>query len=194
LDAIQTAVHKDVLQQRARDVFIGSQPMLSENFLKQSWEILGNFVHWNKSNPLLQRAVKTYPDLLPRCYFILTASFDAFGYMPTKLALAKDFIGMLNDDLVETELRVCEYAKTKKGIFSGLSHVMPMIREMYGTEHFCLDVLPPTPHHAYVIFVLNHKEKIRTGVSLEELFGILAVHDSQLRKIFSLIASSGYAK
>lgn len=190
MDSTQVAVYKNGLRIQAADIFVSIEPMLNEDFLKVSWQTLADFVRWNKENPLVRHAVKMYPDLIPRAYFLLTLKYNAFGYVPTKYALTKDFIGMLGDDLIETELELMEYAKTKKEIFPGLSRIMPVIREVYDAEHFRLDVLPPTPHQAYAVFVLNHSEKILKGVSPEELFGILAVIDSRLQKLFSVIANT----
>lgn len=163
-------------------------PLVPEEFLHRTWDVLSRFVHWGKQNRLIQDAVKRYPDLIPRAYHIITVLYNAYGYVPHTKALLKDFIEILDDDLDEHELRVYEYAKyPKNGFLPGLSRVMPVIREVYGAKHFSLEVLPPSPYHAYVLFTLNHQGDIKREVSPAELFGILSIHDSQMKEIFRLI-------
>lgn len=164
-------------------------PLMPEAFLHRAWDVLSRFVHWNKQNPLIRDAVKRYPDLIPRGYHILTVLYNAYGYVPPTKALLKDFVNeILDDDLDEYELRVYEYAKyPRNGFLSGLSEVMPMIREVYGAKHFNLEVLPPAPYHAYVFFTLHHQEKIGQRITPEECFGILSIHDSQMKEIFKLV-------
>jgi hypothetical protein len=163
-------------------------PILPEEFLHCTWEVLSNFVHFNKRDPLIQKAVRAYPDLIPRAYFIVTTLFGAFSLAPSERDILKEFVEMLDDDLDEKELRTWEYTKDKKnGFFPRLFPVMPLLREIYGAKHYSQDVLPHTVYQAYAMFVLNHGDKIERGVSQEELFGILAVCDSQFKQIFRLV-------
>jgi hypothetical protein len=192
MDATQIDAHKALLLEQVFHMDPYGAPFSRKNFLRHSWDVLGRFVHLNKRNGLIHEVVrvKECRDLIPRAYFILTAFFGACTYAPTPRAFLREFVGMLDADLVEKELQVCEYARNKNGFFPGLLWAMQNIRNVHGGVHFSLEILPPTPHHSFAFFVLNHSEKINQQFSLEELFGILAVHDSQFKQIVALINSS----
>ncbi len=186
MDESEIMKQKDLLR---RDIFVYDRgmPLLRDEFLHRSWEVLNSFTRYHKRNPLIAHAVKMYPDLVPRAYLILTSLFGTFTYLPSERDILRGFIDMLDGDLDEKELSVGEYVKDKEnGFFPGLFPLMQKIREVYGAEHFNRDVLPPTPYHAYALIVLNHPEKITGEVSQEELFGLLAFHDSQLYKMLAL--------
>lgn len=158
------------------------------DFLKTVWEALGSFVHYNKTNALIRHAVKAYPrSLIPHAYAILTIQFGAYTYEPKRAAILKDFVQMLDQDLVEKELSVCAYAASRNGsFFPGLHNFMEDIRGIYGGEHFPTEVLPPNPYHAYALFVLNHPKLLETKLSPEALFGHLAVMHSKMTKALGL--------
>ena len=190
LDATQVAAEKAVLQEQIEQIYVCDRGirLAPDKFLHRTWNMLGMLVGLNKQNPLIQDAIKNYPDLTRRAFFIITALFGAYSLPPTELDLLREFVHMLDDDLDEKELRVWAYAKNKNhGFFPGLFGVMEQIRRVYDdTERFRPDMLPSRPYQAYAIFVLNNPEKISEEISLEELFNILVGHDSQFNEIVTL--------
>lgn len=158
-----------------------------KDFLQDSWRRIANLVHYNRDNELVRDAVHRYPDLIPRGFVILTILYGAYTSPPGTASILKDFVAMLGKDLTEEELSVCAYAKKVEegSFFPELFTVMEKVRKVYGEEHFSLTVLPPTPYHAYSMYVLNHSELLEKDVGHEELFGHLSVSDSQFRKIYA---------
>ncbi len=167
---------------------MGSAPLTKKDFPQESWRIISSLVHHNKHNPLVQHAVKQNPDLIPRGYAILSVLYGAYTGEPNKIGMLKDFVNMLGKDLVEEELAVLAYAKTKSvgSFFPELFKTLEMIHEVYSAEHFPLMVLPPTPYQAYTLFVIHHQDLIGKDMRPEELFGHLSVSDSKFQKFLTL--------
>ncbi|OGZ05471.1 MAG: hypothetical protein A2942_01115 [Candidatus Lloydbacteria bacterium RIFCSPLOWO2_01_FULL_50_20] len=120
---------------------------------------------------------------------ILAILYGAYTPKPTRHALFKDLLAMLNENLEEKELRVCAYAGSKRRVagsfFPELSEAMEQIREIYGTERFSLKMLPPTPYHAFVDYVFTYPELLGKEVGLNELFNRLSVHGQKTEKHFT---------
>jgi hypothetical protein len=165
------------------------EPLTRQEFLHASWNAFADLVHWNKQNPLIKESVKQYPDLVPRCFAILSVLYGTYTYEPRKSALLRDFIALLGSDLTEEQLEVIEYTQqgTPGSFFPELGKLLAQIHEVYSAEHFNLSVLPPTPYQAYAFFVLNHPDLIGKVMSPEELFGYLSAGDSQMQKLFTLM-------
>jgi len=167
----------------------GVNDVLSKSdFLRDSFEALASLVHHNKHNSLIQDAVRQYPDLIPRGFTILSVLHGVYTTEPTKKAVMRDFVNLLDEDLIEKELMVCTYARSNKtgAFFPQLVHVLDTIRDIYDAEYFSLQVLPPTSHQAYVLYVLNCADLLCKKVSKEEIFGNLAVCHARLNKVIDL--------
>lgn len=162
------------------------------DFLQTSWDALSGLVRWNKQNPLIKEAVKAYPDLIPRAFTILSVLYGAYTAPPEKIALLKDFIALLDKDLIEEEMVICAYAKTNGAgaFFPELGKTLEMIHAVYGAEHFDLTVLPPTPYQAYALYVLNCTDFSERTMGTEELFGHLSVINSKMKKGLALAQTS----
>ena len=153
---------------------------------------MASLVRYNKENPLVLAAVRRYPDLIPRAFVILSVLYGLYSSPPSKLGVVKDFAGMLDKDLDENEARVRAYAKIRRGgtFFSKLSKVWEMIRAIYSSEHYIPGALPPTPYHAYALYVLNNSELLEQNISTEELFSRMVVHHSGMKKIAEIARTS----
>jgi hypothetical protein len=164
------------------------EALTRQAFLRESWDGIASLVHWNKQHPLVQESVRQHPDLIPRGFAILTMLYGVYTYEPTKRAVLNDFVTLLGNEPIEEELKVMEYAKTQRmgSFFNELSKIMLFIGKIYRAPHFELALLPPTPHQAYALFVLNHGDLLHKNISAEELFGHLSVNYSMMKKIFTL--------
>ena len=157
------------------------------------WRALSSFTLNNKANSLVQDAVYKldHGDLIPRTFLILSILYGSYGYEPDEVSILKDLVRMLGDDLDEEELRVLEYAGTKTHtFFPELRFVWKTIREVYGTKEFDLALLPPTPYHAYSLFVLNRPEIAFSPAPLDAVFGVLTGLNHHMQKVVTL-ASPG---
>jgi len=182
-------LQKNELKDWVRTVF-GHEPnkvLSKEDFLRDSFRAIATLVHHNRHNPLIQEAVRQYPDLIPRGFTILSVLFGSFTTEPTKHAIARDFVNLLGDDLIDKELAVCTYAKEAKAsaYFPQLVQALNTIRDIYDAEYFSLLVLPPTSHQAYVLYVLNCQNLLQKKVSKEEVFGNLAICHAKFQKAVS---------
>jgi hypothetical protein len=167
-----------------------------ERFLHEAWGAIANIVHYNKENKLMRESVQKYPDLTPRTFTILTVLYGAYSSPPNKRSLLRDFVGMIDKDLIkesdedlgETELKVWEYAKqaSKDAFFPELASLLTMVYEIYNSEHFNPKVMPPTLYQGFALFALNHADRLGGNLRPEELFGYLYSDDSRFKEIFSL--------
>jgi hypothetical protein len=172
----------------------GGEHLTKETFLHGTWQVLSSLVRHNKANPFIQEAVRRHPDLIPRGFAILSVTYGAYASEPKVRSILRDFVRMLECDLLEKEVNACvyAYARAKEGgaFFPELHGVLEKIRAIYSAEHFRLDALPPTMHQAYALYVLNNQDKLGKGMSQEELFGHLSVSDSKMRKSIELVKST----
>lgn len=162
------------------------EPMNKADFLHDLWSALGSFVHHNKQNSLIQNAVYKleHGDLIPRTFLILSVLYGSYGHEPDRVGILKDFINMLDKDLDEEELRICEYAQGKSdAFFPELSRVWIHIREIYGAAEFDLAVLPPTPYYAYSLLVLNRRQFVLGNINLATMFGALSILYHQMQNV-----------
>ena len=159
-----------------------------EDFLVDAFRAITSLVHYHKGNPLVQQAVRNYPDLTPRCFTILTILHGAYTSEPSKRSIMDDVIGMLDSDLVEQELEACTYAKNARAgaFFPELVKVMETIRNVYESKYLSLDALPPTSHQAYTLYVLNCADKLSRKVCEEEMYGHLSVYAGKFEKVLDL--------
>lgn len=166
--------------------------LTKECFLSASFDAISSLVHFNKSNLLVQEAVRTHPDLIVRGFTILSVLYGAYSMQPRKYSVIKDFVSMLDGDLIEEELRVSDYAKRvgKTSFFPQLSSVLETIREIYDAEHFPLEVLPPTSHQAYALYVLNRRHLLEKEISKEEIYGHIATLWSGMSTALSITKST----
>ncbi|HEY9585341.1 MAG TPA: hypothetical protein VJJ02_01985 [Candidatus Paceibacterota bacterium] len=166
----------------------GGEPLPRERFPQDSWRAIADLVHYNKGNPLVAEAVRRHPDLIPRCFTILTVLYGAYTSEPSRVSILKDLVSMLGKDLVEEERRVLEYAQTKGSgsFFPELYKVQEKIREIYATPRFNRAVLPPTPYHAYALHVLNSYDMLGKNTTTDLIFGQLFAHHSRMESIVQL--------
>lgn len=169
------------------------EPLSKKDFLSDSWHAIANFVRYNKENLLIQEAVRQYPDLILRTFVVLSVLYGAYTYAPRKVVVLKDFVAMLGKDLMQEELRVCTYAKTKGAgsFFPELSRAWATIQEIYGAERSRSEALPVTPYRAYALYVLNHSGLLGKNISPEEISEHLSADEGKLRQIVAHIKSSG---
>lgn len=190
MDSSNQVALKGALKDKLLRVYgYGGESLSKEDFLRDSWGAIASFVKYNRTDPLIASAVRQHPDLIPRTYTLLTILYGAYGHEPNIRGILKDFIDMLNKDLVEEELQICEYArqKTEWSFFPGLQKTWGAIREVYGAEPFDLNLLPPTPYHAYAMLVLNRPESIKRNTDTEEMFGKLSTLHNQMMTVVALV-------
>lgn len=188
------AAEKEALKNWAQTVH-GYQPgeaFTKENFLTDAFWAISCAVQYNKQNALVRQAVRNYPDLIPRCFTILTILHGAYTAEPNKRSIMSDLIGMLDDDLIEQELEVCTYAKNAGvgSFFPELVRVMETIRNVYESKYLNLDALPPTSHQAYTLYVLNCADKLTRNVCEEEMYGHLSLYAGKLERAINLTKPS----
>ena len=183
--------NKETLLDLAHSQFGGfyNRRMDKENFLQDLWSMLASFTRYNKCNSLIQSAVLNleHSDLIPRTFLILSIQYGSFHLTPSRISILKDFIGLLDKDFEDEELRVCAYAHEKTfTFFPELYQAWQNIREVYGAEEFNLSVLPPTPYYAYHFLALNRRGKMEKNPRGAELFGELCAIEHQMEKLFLL--------
>lgn len=186
--------HKEELRKRIRNIY-GSEhteTLTKENFLKETWRVMSSFVHHNKRNLLIQYAAREYPNFTCRAYVILSIRFGKFGYEPTMRSVLDDFVDMLDKDFDEVELGACTYAERKYALsfFPELYALREMINVVYGAKYFDLSVLPPTPHHAFVLIANNCPELLLNKTSPEALYGHMQVLARKIDELHSLVSSN----
>ena len=188
MDTTNIAPLKSVLQNKLLIQYGGlcSEPLTKASFPHELWDGLASFVQQNKGNSLIQDAMVNlrHGGLIPRVFLILSVLYGSYSYQPDKPHILKDFINMLDEDLDETELRVCEYAEGQtSAFFPELYVVWQNIRQVYGAAEFSLTVLPHTPYHAYSLFVLNRPKSLDGNLRHAALFGELSVLHHQMQTI-----------
>jgi len=162
-----------------------------EDFLHHAWNGICSFTQGHRNSPLIQEAVREHRDFCARAYVLLTIQYGAFTGEADIVAVLKDLIGLLGKDLIEEEMRICEYASQAKfPYYPGLIEAWEDIQYVYREKYFDLSVLPPTPHLAYTLFTLNMRESIGKKMSPEEMFGKLSVLDGRTKEIHSLVRES----
>lgn len=164
------------------------EPISRESFLHVVWSTLSSFVHFNKHNPLMQDANKRCPFFGVQSYTILTILYGTYSHEPTKIEILKDFIRLLEKDLIEEELKVIEYANTKAGrtYLGGLSQLLSKIRTIFSEPEFASEQLPPVPYHAYALLTLNHAYVIGPDVTFREIYEVISVDNDRMQNLFSL--------
>lgn len=163
-----------------------AEPLTKASFPHELWGALASFIQQNRSNSLIQSAIINlrHGGLIPRSFLILSVLYGSYSYQPSKARILKDLVNMLDEDLEEKELRVCEYAEGKVNtFFPELGVVWKNIREVYGAAEFSLDVLPHTPYHAYSLFVLNRPRSLDGNVRHAALFEDLSVLHHQMQTV-----------
>lgn len=188
MDTTNIAPLKAVLQNKLLMQYGGlcNKPLTKASFPYEIWDGLASFVQQNKGNSLIQDAMVNlrHGGLIPRAFLILSVLYGSYSYQPDKAHILKDFINMLDEDLDETELRICEYAEGKtNAFFPELYAVWQNIRKVYGAAEFSLAVLPHTPYHAYSLFVLNRPKGLDGGLRDAALFGELSVLHHQMQTV-----------
>lgn len=166
-----------------------SAPMTKENFLRGSRHAITSIVRFHKSNPLIKGAVMRLRDgdLNHRAFLILSILYGSHPSEPDRLSFLKDFIGLLENDLEEEEVRTCKYAEGKRNSFYPELYVLwKNIQEVWQDVDLNHSVLPPTPYIAYGLMVLNRSKEVHEMISGRRLFVEIADLNSYLRRILEL--------
>lgn len=160
-------------------------------FLNKTWDTICSLVQNSRHHPLVQETVREYRNFCPRVFVLLTILHGSFSHEPRMVTILKDLVGLLGDDLTEREMQYCEYAKSLVSpYFPGLLNTWENIQHVYREKYFNLDVLPPTPHHAYVMYTLHNEVAIGRKTSPEEIFGTLSVMHAQMSEIHSIVQNN----
>lgn len=165
-------------------------------FLERTYDSMSLLVHYNKGNALIQKSVQACPYVIPRIFTLLSILYGAYTHEPTKISLLKDFVGLLDTDLVEQEICITEYARNTKvpGFFPELSQIYETIQEVYCSGRYSLHVIPPTPYHAYVMYVSQYYSLLGANPSAEEVFKRLVIVDGKWQEIVSYVDKSNPAQ
>lgn len=192
MNAQKIAVLKQNLQEK---IFfptggLHAERMSRENFLRELWQTLSIFLRLNRRDSLIHFALSQlkHGDIIPRMFTIFTIRYGSFPQAVTKGGILKEFVDMLDKDLVEEELSVYAYAKGKSNtFFPECAVIMQNIREVYGTREFDRDLLPPTPYYAYCLLALNRRDDVLNMIEHAKLFGELYLLSRKMTKGYTLL-------
>lgn len=187
---------KTLLKEHLRQ-FYGFRGGLIErkDFLHTAWAEISSLIQRERNTALVHEAVKEYTDLIPRAYVLLTLQYGAFAGEPDIIGILKDLVELLDRDLTEEEMRICEYARQVKfPYFHGLIETWEGIQHVYRAKYFDLKALPPSPHIAYALLTLNDAECIGKKMSPEEMFGKLSVFNEKMHEIHDTVRASQISK
>jgi hypothetical protein len=164
-----------------------SETIEKERFFKQTWEALYHLIQHNRYHPLVIAVVKEYPYFIVWSYTLLTILHGSYGHAPRLTTVLKDAVDLLGEDLIEKELRFCEYVrKVQSPFFPGLFDTWLDIQRIHQDEYFNTIVLPPTAYHSYVLYTLNNTAAIGKRTSPEAIYGTLSVMHAKMTKVISV--------
>ena len=181
MSSVEDSLHKRFLRDQIHFLYSKRDPIPKEEFFQEFWRILTSFVHHQKANPLIAAAVKEHLDLIPRTYAIISVLYGAFTYQPSRFDLLSAFVGMLDKDLVEEELKATEYAFARKPegmYFPGLAIILQNVHHLYGSIEYKSEDLPPSPYLGFTFLALNYPPLFDSHANLETIG--TALHESHL--------------
>ena len=168
-----------------------SESLTRENFLAETWCGITTLVKWNMGNPLIKVAIYKNCDFIVRIFVILSTQYGAYTAASSKMTFLKDFVGMLDKDLEQKALEASRYAQGDGpgSFFPELGRTFALINKIYAREESRLISLPPTPHHADTLYVLNYDALLEKNISVNEFLERLSNLDAQFKKVLALAKS-----